>query len=91
MNKLTFGLSSIIVALSFCLGTAINSRAQDKSFSGVIPFVTSNDRVGFLDQNNGKVYVYDNNLGSCVFTGQIQTLGAPIQVISSPAVNTVNP
>ena len=82
MNKITSFLLIIIIALSFTLGTAIQSKAQNKGYAGVVPFVTSNDRVGFLDQNNGKVYIYDNNISQCVFVGQMQGLGQPIQIIS---------
>ena len=88
MNKLTTLLTIVIIALSFTLGTTMQSKAQNKSFVGILPFVTSSDRIGFLDQSNGRIYIYDNNISQCVFTGQIQGLGQPIQVINS--VNTPN-
>ena len=87
MNKTTALLVIVITALSFTLGATMQSKAQDKGFSGVVPFVTSNDRVGFLDQNTGRIYIYDNNIANCVFVGQIQSLGQPIQVISSNSTN----
>jgi hypothetical protein len=90
MNKITAFLLIVITALSFCLGTTMPSKAQDKSFVGVLPFVTSNDRVGFLNQSNGQIYIYDNNLSQCLFIGQIQTLGKPIQVVSNTPVSTIN-
>ncbi len=83
MNKITIFLVIVIVALSFCLGTTMQSKAQDKNYSGIVPFVTSNDRVGFLDQSNGRIYVYDNNIANCVFIGQIRSLGESINLISS--------
>ncbi len=48
MNKITAFLLIVITALSFSLGTTMQSKAQNKSFAGIMPFVTSNDRVGFF-------------------------------------------
>ena len=88
MNKITIFLVIVITVLSFSLGATMQSKAQDKAFAGIIPFVTSNDRVGFLDQTTGKIYMYDNNISACLFVGQIQTLGQPIQTLNN--VKTVN-
>ena len=90
MNKTTAFLLIVIASLSFILGTTIKSKAQDKNYSGIVPFVTSNDRVGFLDQSNGRVYIYDSNIVNCLFVGQIQNLGQPINIISSNLPNTIN-
>ena len=90
MNKISVFLVIVIMALSFGLGTTMQSKAQDKNYSGIVPFVTSNDRVGFLDQSNGRVYVYDNNLVNCLFVGQIQSLGQPINIISTNNPSTLN-
>jgi len=79
MNKTTAFLLIVITALSFLLGTTIQGKAQNKSFTGVVPFMTSSDRLGFLDQSNGRIYVYDNTFSQCVFVGQLQSLGQPIQ------------
>ena len=81
MNKITVFLLTVIMALSFILGSTMQSKAQNKSFAGVIPFTTAGNRIGFLDQSNGKIYMYDDNMSQCVFVGQIQTLGQPIQVM----------
>jgi hypothetical protein len=88
MNKLTAFLLIAIMALSFVLGTTLQSKAQNKNFVGILPFMTSGDRVGFLDQNNGRIYLYDSNVSQCLFVGQIQALGKPIQPIT---VNPTNP
>lgn len=86
MNKMTLFLVIAIMALSFMLGATVQSKAQVKvqgaSFVGVLPFVTTSNRVGFFDQNSGKVYIYDENLGQCLFIGQISGLGKPIDVIA---------
>ena len=89
MNKLIVFLSIIIMALCFSLGLTMQGKAQSKSFVGILPFVTSSDRMGFLDQSNGRIYLYDNNFSQCVFIGQLQELGQPIQVVTTNPVNTV--
>jgi hypothetical protein len=90
MNKMTTFLVIIIAALSFTLGATRQSHAQGHSFTGIVPFVTSNDRVGFLDQTNGRIYVYDSSIGNCLFIGQIDSLGKPINVITSNPSDTLN-
>ena len=82
MNKLNVFLLTVVVALSFVLGFSVQSRAQNKSYTGVMPFMTSGDRYGFFDQSNGRIYIYDNNFSQCLFVGQIQALGQAIQAIS---------
>ena len=78
MNKTTTLLLIIIACLSFLLGSTLQSKAQNKNFAGVIPFMTGGDRLGFFDQSNGKIYLYDNNFTQCLFSGQIQALGEAI-------------
>jgi hypothetical protein len=90
MNKITIFLVIVMVALSFGLGTTMQSKAQGQNYSGIEPFATSGDRLGFLDRNNGRLYIYDSNTLSCLFIGQIQSLGQPIQQITSTAVHTIN-
>jgi len=90
MNKISVFLVIVIMALSFGLGTTMQSKAQDKNYTGIVPFVTSNNRVGFLDQSNGRIYVYDSNITNCLFVGQIQNLGEPINIVSSSAPNTLS-
>ena len=88
MNKTTAFLLIVITALSFTLGATMQSHAQGKSFAGVIPFITTTDRVGFLDQSNGRIYMYDSNVTECLFIGQIQSLGQPIQSITSKSTDS---
>jgi hypothetical protein len=45
--------------------------------------------VGFLYQSNGRIYMYDSNISQCLFVGQIQSLGQPINVISQNNVNNL--
>jgi hypothetical protein len=90
MNKITAFLVIVIMALCFCLGTTIQSKAQGKSFAGVVPFVTSNNRVGFFDQGSGKVYMYDDNISQCLFIGQLTTLGQSIQIVNNNTPSGTN-
>jgi hypothetical protein len=88
MNKITIFLLVVVMALSFCLGMTMKATAQQKSFVGVMPFVTSTDRVGFWDQTSGRVYMYDSNIQHCLFVGQMRDLGLPIQVLASSTTAT---
>ncbi len=81
MNKTTVFSLIVSVVLSFSLGATMQAKAQTKSFSGLIPFTTNGDRLGFLDQSSGRIYMYDTNFTNCMFVGQIQQLGQPIQTI----------
>jgi len=89
MNKMTAFLLIAITVVSLTFAATMQCKAQSKSYAGILPFVTSNDRIGFLDQTSGRVYIYDNNISQCLFVGQIQSLGQPIQVISSNPANSV--
>ena len=81
MNKKVSLLLIVIAVLSWGLLTTTQSKATGKSFSGVVPFATSGDRFGFFDQGNGKIYLYDSNISQCVFIGQLEDLGKPIQAV----------
>jgi hypothetical protein len=80
MNKTTAFLLIVITALSFILGATVQSKAQNKNYSGIVPFATG-ERIGFFDQSNGRVYIYDNKIINCLFVGQMQGLGQPISII----------
>lgn len=90
MNKITVFLLVIIMALSFLLGASMQSKAENKTYTGIMPFVTSNDRIGFVDQNNGRIYIYDSNISKCLFIGQIDTLGQSINTLASTPATTLN-
>jgi len=81
MNKKVSLLLMGIIVLSCGLLVATTSKATGKSFAGVVPFATSGDRFGFFDQNDGKIYLYDSNISQCVFRGQLEDLGKPIQAV----------
>ena len=79
MNKISTLLLIIIAALSIMLVTTIQTKASNKAFESIIPFTTTSERLGFFDQSNGRIYMYDSNFSQCVFQGQMKALGQPIQ------------
>lgn len=85
MNKITVFLFIVIMTLCFTLGATMQSKAQTRSFAGIVPFVTSNNRMGFFDQNTGRIYMYDDNISQCLFVGQLTVLGHPIQSSQPPS------
>ena len=75
MNKSTFLPLIAALAISFLLGQTFTVKAENKGFAGVIPFSTAAGMIGFFNQNDGKVYIYDNNVSTCLFEGKIDELG----------------
>lgn len=74
---------TVLVFASIFIGSTMNSMAQEggRNFSGVSLFNTPAGRLGFFEQNTGKIYLYDDNLSRCVFIGQLKELGQPIEKI----------
>ena len=54
-------------------------KAQVPSFVGVVPFTTVGGLMGFFDQKDGKVYLYDGNLKNCILVSQLKELGKPME------------
>ncbi len=75
MNKSTFLSLIAALALGFLFAQTFAVKAETKSFAGVVPFATPSGMVGFFNQNNGKIYIYDNNVSVCMFEGKIDELG----------------
>lgn len=70
-----------IVALALAVIAFVrpdHAHSQGKNFNSVMPFFTSGGSLGFFDQSEGKVYIYDSNLSSCIFQGKLENLGEPI-------------
>ena len=73
-----------LVLGSIFIGSTVKSMAQTEaphSFPGVTAFTTSSGRFGLFESGTGKIFLYDDNLSSCVFIGQLKTLGEPIEKI----------
>lgn len=80
-NLYMFVCVTLLIFMSIFIGSTMTSMAQGKSFAGVVLFNTPAGRLGFFEQNTGKIYLYDDNLSRCVFIGQLMELGQPIQEI----------
>ena len=63
---------------SFAFFQLRHSAALANKFDGVIPFSTASGLIGFFNQNDGKIYIYDGNLQNCIFVSQMLELGRPI-------------
>lgn len=80
-NKLKpiFILAVLLGALAFFY--LRQSSASAARFSGVMPFTTALGLVGFFDQNDGKIYFYNEDLQKCISVSQVGTLGEPVKII----------
>jgi hypothetical protein len=84
MKKLTVSFLVIAAATAiYSVITASQLAAQSISFSNIVPFSTSVGRIGFFDQGNGKLYIYDGDGKTCLFSGQLKELGKPFEPLST--------
>lgn len=67
-------LAVVILGVLYCLPLKQSAAAGGK-FEGVIPFTTVGGLMGFFNQNDGKVYLYDGNLKNCILVSQLEELG----------------
>jgi hypothetical protein len=83
MNKFLFQLLCLLaLSLSYVVVFSTGkSQAESHAMPGVAPFMTPSGRLGLLEQGSGKIFVYDDNMGECVFIGQIKALGDPIEAV----------
>ena len=82
-NTVLIMLVVLVVVLSLVLfSKAKVSSANPGSFDGVMPFTTSEGLIGFFDQKDGKVYIYDGSLTNCMQVSQIDELGKAAKVIA---------
>ena len=77
MNKsFLYGfLSAIIFMSAVGVWMGKKSEAQATSFAGVYPFWTSGGMMGFFDQADGRVYLYDQNLENLFMISRLEKLG----------------
>ncbi len=81
MNQRTIIIVTLGILLTILALRPVKTMAEGPSFAGVIPFATSAGSIGFFNQTNGKVYVYDGDLATCIFEGQFQELGKAVTKI----------
>jgi hypothetical protein len=79
MKRSIFILVAILAGIASSFLITAQSRAQSTNFLNVIPFSSPSGRLGFFDQNTGKIFIYDNDARECVFRGQMLELGKPIE------------
>ena len=58
-----------------------SSQAQMGRFNSVVPFYTTVGFMGFFDQSNGQIYLYDQKLSECIMITQMESLGTPMKRI----------
>lgn len=84
MKKL---LVTIFLVLVFFLSILVvhlrQSSADSKDFNGVVPFTTVGGLMGFFNQIDGKIYLYDGNMQNCVYISQLKELGKPMKIIDA--------
>ena len=83
MKKIVSNLAIVLTA-SLLILIAFNqtsSKAAGNSFSNVVPFVNNTGLIGFFDQNDGMIYLYDGDLKNCVLSVQLTKLGDPSSII----------
>ena len=80
MKKLSLVNLILLILNIFMLLTIFpqGMAAPAPSLSNVVPFATSGGYVGFFDQNDGTVYIYDGFLKDCALISRIEKLGEPM-------------
>ncbi|NLF40520.1 hypothetical protein GX586_13835 [bacterium] len=91
MNRQSLIIAALalsLVMLSIAL-FSLPARAAENAGqpSHVLVFTYASGLTGFLDQNTGKIYVYDANLKNCVLTRKMRDLGQPMEQIKNMAGN----
>jgi len=89
MNKMNITVLCLTILAAAWIMRPNTTMAEGKSFAGVYPFVTASGLFGVFDQNNGKVFIYNNDLSQCVYKGQLGELGAPVEKIGGEAEKPV--
>lgn len=91
MNRQTWIIAALAVALVLVCVTlrALPVRAAEgaSQASRVLVFTYASGLTGFLDQNTGKIYVYDANLKNCVLIRNMRNLGQPMEQLKNMAGN----
>ena len=77
MKKLLVVYVAVTMAVLLVVAAAQLLHAKTLSFKEVYPF-TLNGRVGFFDQSQGRVYLYDPDFKNCVLITQLNELGQPL-------------
>lgn len=75
------------IILAFTVGALIGASiplkageeaTQKIAFEHVYPFTNVSGLLGFFDQKDGTIYVYDSNFSQCVSITKLNKLGSPL-------------
>lgn len=61
-----------------------------QSFDHVVPFSTQSGRMGFFDQSDGTIYIYDSDLSKMLFKARLHELGDDIEHLERYDLPTSN-
>ncbi|MDD5045167.1 MAG: hypothetical protein PHU91_02455 [Candidatus Omnitrophica bacterium] len=75
---LILGLGAVIFAQMDYGTTTEKYGAKLGSFSYIQAFFAPDNKVGFFDNRDGKIYIYDTESNSCVKILQVNQLGNPL-------------
>jgi len=78
MVNLVFLLLLVGMFLGFNLRST-QAEEEFRTFEGVVPFATSGGFIGFFDQRDGTVYIYNEELKEVSFKYKIKKLGEPAE------------
>lgn len=70
-----------IAGLLFTISLQKQASAQNLAFNGIATFMTTGGMLGFFDQKDGTVYLYDPDLSQCLQIVQLTVLGKPLTKI----------
>lgn len=89
MRKLNIlNIALMIVVLVLCALSYQQTLAeQTQNFYRVMPFTTSGGYLGFFNNQDGMIYLYDDNLKECVYISQLTALGEPMKLLKSPRLD----
>ncbi|MEW6171260.1 MAG: hypothetical protein AB1472_06880 [Candidatus Omnitrophota bacterium] len=88
-------LITLAFVLGILIGASIPLKANDEiqnqakiKFENVYPFTSVSGLLGFFDQKDGTVYVYDSNFTECVSVSKINKLGSALITTSKSTQST---
>lgn len=70
-----------IAGFLFVSSVQKQALAQNLKFEGITAFTTTGGMMGFFDQKDGMLYLYEPDLTKCVLIVQLTALGEPLAKI----------
>ena len=92
MKKILAG-QLVILLLAVGIGLGFNLHAlqaqENASFHNVMPFSTIGGFIGFFDQKDGMVYIYDDQMKEAIFIYKLSELGQPSEEVKNKSFDDV--